>query len=476
MTLFREGDEQIERQAGECTSVVVYNPQVFDLSIEVEEEPPEPKIYELPENSLAFQELIRMHSYKRPHGSKTERKFIRDYITPLGADKVKIDKFGNRIVRIGDAPIMWSCHVDTVHNRKGHQDIGYDGDEIGVASTDPSNCLGADDTAGVWLMLQMIRAGRPGLYIFHRGEEVGCLGSKYITQKTKDLVTGIKFAIALDRKGMTDVITHQRSSRTCSDVFAKSVADELGMGYKPASGVYTDTAEYTDLIGECTNLSVGYRDAHQRVERLDLNHIFKLRDVLLKFDWEKLVAKREPGEREVYQYNGGSNTGGYYGSSTYNYNREYDDEFDEKLYGNSRAHVTGGHWENGRWIPDKSTSYSGGNSHTANPSGMSWLDKQKAREQAEADRRAARLAKGSDNPYNDPKNAGKSYGMLNDDDVETDDDDDNDGESNGPYDYDRMVALVKSNPEAIADILEQFGMGPRQLAHEILDAVGICNH
>lgn len=472
MTQFLPGSEPetIERPVGECTSLVVYDPKVFDLSIEVEEEPPEPKIYELPENASDFVELVRMHSYKRPHGSKTERKFIRDYITPLG-DKVRIDKFGNRSIRIGDAPVMWSCHVDTVHANKGHQDIGYDGDEIGIAASDPSNCLGADDTAGVWLMLQMIKAKRPGLYIFHRGEENGCLGSKYITKKEKELVAGIKFAIALDRKGTGDVITRQRGTRTCSDVFAESLAAELnrhpGLKYsKEPTGVYTDTAEYTNLIGECTNISVGYRNAHQRVERLDCSHIFKLRDALLQLDWEKLVAKREPGEIEQYHYSGTNYNSG--GTQPYHHNHGgRSDEYDNDLYNNgyygsaSRSHVTGGHWENGRWVPDRSTSYSGGSYHN-----KSWWEQQKEKQDAEnaraADRRASALAKGGENPYD----RGQAFG----------DDDDDEAESNGPYDYDRMVCLVKANPEAVADILEQFGLGPRELAQEILDAVGICNH
>lgn len=464
MTQFLPGSEPelTERPVGECTSLVVYDPKVFDLSIEVEEEPPEPKIYELPENASDFVELVRMHSYKRPHGSKTERKFIRDYITPLG-DKVRIDKFGNRSLRIGDAPIMWSCHLDTVHNGKGHQDIGYDGDEIGVAASDPSNCLGADDTAGVWLMLQMIKAGRPGLYMFHRGEEVGCLGSKYITKKEKELVAGIKFAIALDRKGTGDVITRQRGTRTCSDEFAESLATELNrhpaLRYmKEPTGVYTDTAEYTDLIGECTNLSVGYRNAHQRVERLDCAHIFKLRDALLQLDWEKLVAKREAGEVETYRYSGTNYNSGGTGPSYSNHRVQDDDLYNNGYYGqHSRSHVTGGHWENGRWIPDRSTSYSGNGIH-----GKSWLEQQKEREQRDADRRAAALAKGGTSPYD----KGQAFG----------DDDDDETDSDGAYDFDRMVCLVKANPEAVADILEQFGMDPKQLAQEILDAVGICNH
>lgn len=440
------------RPVGECTSVVVYNPSVYDLSIEVDDEPPEPKIYDLPENGLAFATLIEMHTFKRPHGSRTEKQFIRQYIQSLG-EGVKTDIFGNYWYRIGDAPVMWSSHTDTVHSHKGRQSIGYDGDEIGVAASDKqADCLGADDTAGVWLMLQMIAAKRPGLYVFHRGEEKGCLGSKYITKENKELVDGIKFAIALDRKGTRDVITHQRGKRTCSDDFAKSMADQLGMGYMPDNGgIYTDTAEYTDLIGECTNISVGYRNAHGQSERLDCSHIFKLRDALLKLDWEQLVEKRKPGESEYKAYQ-------YSGNNSYHHSHHH----------NNYTRGEGGYWSNGVWHPDNSTSYS-----STKINGKSWWERQKEQQervdQIAADRRAAALAKGGENPYD----KGQPFGSLLDDD---DDDDEIGGGASSQQDFERMVNLVRANPEAVADLLEQFGYGPQQLAREILDAVGICAH
>jgi len=34
--------------------------------------------------------------------------------------------------------------------------------------------------------------------------------------------------------------------------------------------VYTDTAEFTDIIPECTNRSVGYAREHTQEESLDL--------------------------------------------------------------------------------------------------------------------------------------------------------------------------------------------------------------
>lgn len=260
--------------------------------------------------------LLEMLSFKRPAGSKAERQFIQRFITPLGA---KADAAGNYWLRIGEAPVMWSCHTDTVHDTGGRQRLIYTGP--GILGIDPdckSNCLGADDTAGVWLMHEMAQAKIPGLYLFHRSEENGCIGSRWIAKKRPEGLSGLKYAIALDRRGKTDVITHQ-GGRTCSDEFAKSLAAEIGMGYSPCkNGIFTDTASYPDLIGECTNLSVGYQGAHTASEKLDEQFLFELKEKMLHLNVSNLVASRNPGDprESAYTYDyrntGGYDYGGYY--------------------------------------------------------------------------------------------------------------------------------------------------------------------
>lgn len=237
--------------------------------------------------------LLDMLTHCRPHGSKSEKAFSRRYLDPLGC---RSDGFGNRILRIGTAPVLWSSHVDTVHRMGGTQLIQVQDGTVRLHRNSKSNCLGADDTAGVWLMIEMIRRGVEGLYVFHRGEEVGGLGSSFIATKTPELLRDIDFAIALDRKGYDSVITYQ-GGRCCSDKFAGALSRQLGMNFKPDdTGLFTDTANYTDLVSECTNLSVGYHMQHGPREWQDITFLEELLDALCALDVSALPVSRDPGE------------------------------------------------------------------------------------------------------------------------------------------------------------------------------------
>jgi hypothetical protein len=244
-----------------------------------------------------------MLSTRRPHESKTEINFIENWIEPLGATP---DGFGNYWLTIsgtGD-DILWSSHTDTVHNKAGTQAIVKKHDIISLNPKSKANCLGADCTAGVWLMREMILSGKPGVYVFHRGEEIGGIGSDYVATHETSRLDGIVAAIALDRKGYNNIITHQ-GSRCCSDTFGQSLADSLGMDYKlDDTGLFTDTANYTHIIAECSNISVGYFRQHTAKETLDLAFLCRLRESLIALDTQRLVIERNPEIDEYAVYVG----------------------------------------------------------------------------------------------------------------------------------------------------------------------------
>lgn len=239
---------------------------------------------------------------QRPAFSKGEADFVEWLAGHF--ENHTFDGYGNLQVRVGEASrTLFSCHTDTVCKSDGTQLIQTDGKGIiSLLHGKPGQCLGADDGAGIWLMMELIRHNIPGLYIFHRDEEVGGRGSAYLARQHPELFENIDRAVAFDRKGKGDVITHQAFGRCCSDEFAQHLAGQIGGGYEPCAwGVFTDTANYTKLVAECTNISVGYENEHGPRETLDVNHLQALLAALLRVDWENLPTVRDPKVVEMRQ-------------------------------------------------------------------------------------------------------------------------------------------------------------------------------
>lgn len=247
--------------------------------------------------------LYKMLTYRRPHNSAGEREFIKDFIMPLRPEIISDDSpIAGKASSVPMAflvtintpgrdlppPIMFTSHVDTVHAPLAatrQQVILKDG----FYQKNDNQPLGADDAAGVWLMLNMIHNQVPGVYAFFRGEERGGIGSTYCAKDRAQVFRGLEAAIAFDRKGTQSIITHQHGGRGCSDEFGRSLARLMKMDYKlDSTGVYTDTAEFFDLIPNCTNMSVGYYNEHTKNEKLDKRHIEVMRDKLIAADWSAL--------------------------------------------------------------------------------------------------------------------------------------------------------------------------------------------
>ncbi len=267
-----------------------------------------------------IQTIMQMFSYMRPAGSAAEQAFVDRYLTPLGFQR---DDYHNLYLQIGDSPsILWSSHMDTVHSVSGLQTLHLKDGILSLSKKSKkgaSSCLGADDTAGIWLMTEMVKAGIEGLYMIHHAEERGCIGSSNLVQHNAKFAAGIKAAIAFDRRGYDSVITHQSWGRTASDAFANSLAALLGGQYKPDDGgTYTDTNEYAGLIPECTNISVGYYDQHTRRETQDVTFLLDLRDTLLTADFSSLVIERDP-QSDPYEDGG-------FGRRDYGYSSRYRSE------------------------------------------------------------------------------------------------------------------------------------------------------
>jgi hypothetical protein len=241
-------------------------------------------------------------SIKRPHGSATNVKFtawLREQL-PLELNKAAFyDGAGNLHVdnRVkASHKTLFVAHVDTVHRNEGKNKIA----KTKTHWRAKGDVLGADDGAGVALLMHLIWGGVRGYYIFTQGEERGGVGARYLAEKMPDLLREFDRAIAFDRRGIDSVITHQGWGRCCSDTFGTALADALMNGHDALmmlnddTGVYTDTAEFTELIPECTNISVGYAREHTQEESLDLLYYQQLSVAVLSVDWDGLPVERDP--------------------------------------------------------------------------------------------------------------------------------------------------------------------------------------
>ena len=176
------------------------------------------------------------------------------------------------------------------------------------------NVLGADDKLGCYIMCRLLQAKVPGLYVFHVGEECGGIGSSYIAKETPDVVKNIDYCVAFDRMDYTDIITNQSGGRCCSDEFADALAKQMNVKLPPkkqmsksSGGTFTDSANYTRLIPECTNVSVGYKRQHTESEHFDHEWLERhLIPALLNVKWVSLPVKRDPSAIETFgRYSGG---------------------------------------------------------------------------------------------------------------------------------------------------------------------------
>jgi hypothetical protein len=236
-----------------------------------------------------------------PHGTESQ---LEKYL-PTGYIK---DEYDNYYLVVGENPsTMFTCHLDTACSTQSDIKHVFDGNFI---KTDGTTVLSADDKAGMTILLYMIKKEVPGLYYFFVGEECGCVGSGKVsrTWTSNPLSENITKVVSFDRRGTDSIITEQWYGVCCSNEFAKELATRLNsvdstFNYRPdPTGIYTDSAKFTGLVPECTNISVGYYGEHGYSERQDIEHLKKLCKAVVKIDWETLPIKRTNVSKYDFDY------------------------------------------------------------------------------------------------------------------------------------------------------------------------------
>lgn len=262
--------------------------------------------------------FLKLTSRTYPHG--TEGKLFPYLYTEI--EGLQSDEFGNLFVKIGESDVMFTSHLDTATAADTVVNHVFDGN---IIKTDGKSILGADDKAGVTVMMYMIKNQIPGLYYFFLGEEVGCVGSKKVAAVQKETkIEGINKVISFDRRNTNSVITYQSSQRCASDTFGKALASQLNLADETFSyeidptGVLTDSVQFIKIYSECTNISVGYQSEHTFSESQDIEHLEKLAIACTKVDWNGLPVERDPSKVEYRDYYGSR-----WGSGSWDWEDDY---------------------------------------------------------------------------------------------------------------------------------------------------------
>jgi len=202
------------------------------------------------------------------------------------------DALKNLVIRVGVSKTLFLSHMDSVHN---HEKVVLHTDNQGIISLGEGcaqRALGADDKAGVRVMLHLIKQGVAGVYAFCVQEEVGCIGSGFLAE-TLDM-TGIKQAISFDRKGTASIITAMAAGNCASDSFTSSLSRELGktsthVWEADPTGSVTDSMSFSNKVINYTNISVGYYNEHSKRETLDSTYLLEvLLPAATGVRWEEL--------------------------------------------------------------------------------------------------------------------------------------------------------------------------------------------
>ena len=265
--------------------------------------------------------FLELTSRTYPHGTEED-------VFPLLSSELEKDEFGNLFIKIGESDVMFTSHLDTATSALTEVVHVIDGPFI---KTDGKSILGADDKAGVTIMLNMIENKIPGLYYFFLGEEVGCVGSRKVANKLKtEKIEGINKVISFDRRGTDSVITFQSGQRCCSEKFGEELSKQLNQSEETFSykndptGILTDSIQFVSIYPECTNISVGYGLEHTTSEYQDIDFLSRLCKSVVKIDWETLPVMRDPYDVE-------NDSPGWDDEDDYEYDFG-DDEYVEDFY------------------------------------------------------------------------------------------------------------------------------------------------
>lgn len=219
----------------------------------------------------------------------------------------KVQKTNDFLIAEGDIPIALVAHMDTVFPNPA-KEVFYDRRKNVIWS--PTG-LGADDRAGIYAIIQIIKSGLRPHVIFTTDEEVGCVGATELSYWPCPF-NDLRYLIQLDRRGSDDCVFYECNNPN----FEKYIED---FGFVTAWGSFTDICELCPswkIAG--VNLSIGYRDEHTTSEILFVGQMLQTIEKV-----KKMLTQEDIPSFEFIPY---------YSSYSSYYDYDPDDYFDAMFY------------------------------------------------------------------------------------------------------------------------------------------------
>lgn len=188
-------------------------------------------------------------------------KIMRDYLKMKYNNIVATKDY---IVAIGDTPIALVAHADTVFKQLPTH-IFYDKEKNVMISPEG---LGADDRAGIFAIVTLLKSEYRPTIIITTDEEKGGLGAQALVRHMPNPPTELKYIIQLDRQGSTDCVFYNCDNSDFEE-------------YVETFGFLTNFGSFSDISIICpawkiagVNLSIGYYDEHTKSETLYIGQMF----------------------------------------------------------------------------------------------------------------------------------------------------------------------------------------------------------
>ena len=203
-----------------------------------------------------FEELVKME----------QDQLLKTLFTFLKKNYDNVTATEDYLFAEGDIPIALVAHLDTVF-ADPPENVYYDPRKGVIWSPEG---LGADDRAGIFSILKIVKAGYKPHIIFTTEEERGGIGAaQLIIKNPKCPFKELKYMIELDRAGTCDCVFYDCEN----DLFTEYIES---FGFIEALGSFSDISILAPHWGiAAVNLSIGYENEHSYREVLHVGPLYR---------------------------------------------------------------------------------------------------------------------------------------------------------------------------------------------------------